>query len=80
MRHGRADEGPHGFPVLLREQVRSDRAGDEHEADQRGRRGADQQIEVMPGVNELGERQMHVHELTAHGHKRFVTYLLTYVK
>src|SRR5262249_26047215 len=41
------------------EDLGADRGGDEHQADQRRRCGADQQVEIMPAVKQLAQFRVH---------------------
>ena len=59
MHHGRADEGLQRRAILLGEDARADRGGDEHETDQGRRRRADQNVEVVPILDQICERGVH---------------------
>ena len=61
MHHGRADEGLQRRAILLGEDARANRGRDEHEADQGRRRRADQNVEVVPILDQLRERGIHNH-------------------
>src|SRR5262249_12751220 len=59
MYDSRTDEGPGPGTVVFAEDLGADRGGDEHQADQRRRCGADQQVEIMPAVKQLAQFRVH---------------------
>jgi len=58
--HGRRDEGRHPGVAIFVEDSGADRHRDEHQADQHGGRGADEDIKITPIVKQFRERGPHI--------------------